>query len=71
MNGSQYARKLYYGFPTYEKIAKDGFNAGLHESKPSNEKKLEEELKAVKEELKSLWETIENPDKFAELLEGM
>ncbi len=71
MDANQYSRKNFYGFPTYQKIAKDAFNAGLESAKPSDVKKLEEELSKTKEELKSLWRTVEDPDAFAELVAGM
>ena len=71
MTGKEYARKHFYGFPTYQKIAEDAFNSGVESANPVNIKKLEEELKKTKEELKSLWRTVEDPDAFSELIAGM
>jgi len=71
MNAKDYADLKYKGFPTYHKIATDAFLAGAKNAKPINTKKLEEELKKVKAELKSLWNTLEDPEKCGELLSGM
>lgn len=71
ITAKQYARKHYYSYPTYMKIAEDAFKAGQENEIPSNVKDLENELKKTKEELKSLWRTIEDPDAFAELIAGI
>ena len=68
MNGTEYSKKMYNGFPTYQKIAKDAFNEGLKQLIPSNEEKLEKELKKVKDELKDLWKTIDDPEGFVNLI---
>lgn len=71
MTPKQYADKLYPHLPSYNKIASDGFKAGLENAKPQNIVKLEQELKSVKKELDSLWKTLEDPEKCGELLSGM
>ena len=71
MTAKEYADGKYKGFPTYNKIARDAFKAGLEQSKPKSTKKLETELAKTKAELKSLWKTLSDPIECGELLAGM
>ena len=71
MTGQKYADSKFKGLPTYHKIAKEAFNSGAENAKPTNVKKLETELKNVKAELKSLWDTLRDPIECGELLAGM
>lgn len=71
MNAKQYSKSKYNGFPTYQKIAEEAFKAGLESAKPKDIKVLEQQLKEVKEELKSLWRTLEDPEECGRLLAGM
>lgn len=65
----------YKPYPTYTQIAKEAFELGFELGKKENQ--TEEfinnkiELKKVKAELKSLWNTLEDPEKCGELLSGM
>ena len=65
----------YRPYPTYIEIAKEAFDSGFELGKSENQtlsaKNNAIELKKVKAELKSLWRTLENPDKCGELLSGM
>ena len=65
----------YRPYPTYTEIAKESFELGFKLGKSQNQtteaKNNAIELKRVKNELKSLWETLENPEKCGELLAGM
>ena len=65
----------YKPYPTYTEIAKEAFEAGFKKGKEVNQSKKAKkdaiELKKVKAELKSLWDTLENPEKCGELLAGM
>jgi hypothetical protein len=71
MTAKQYADKLFGNYPTYHKIASDAYKAGIKNAKPDNVKKLEHDLKKANDELKSLWQTLEDPEKCGELLGGM
>jgi len=71
MGAKEYAKKMYGGLPTYQKIAEDAFKEGAEQAKPKDVVKLEKELKQVKEELRSLWDTLENPRALTDLLAGM
>lgn len=71
MVAKEYAKKLYGGLPTYQKIAEDAFKAGANNSKPKDVVKLEKELKQLKDELRSLWKTLEDPEECGRLLAGM
>lgn len=70
MTATEYA-KQFENYPTYHKIAVDAFNAGKKNAKPANVEKLESELKQAKQELKDLWETINNPENLVEFLGGI
>ena len=67
--------KKYKSYPTYTQIAKEAFEAGFKKGKEVNQsekaRKDAIELKRVKAELKSLWDTLEDPVKCGELLSGM
>lgn len=63
--------KQFEGFPTFQKIARDAFNAGIENAKTPNVQKLENELKEAKKELKELWDTINDPEKFADFIAGL
>ena len=63
--------KQYDGFPTFQSIAIKAFNAGVESAKPVDVKKLEKELQDTKAELRHLWQTLEDPEKCADLLFGM
>ena len=71
MNAKQYSEKHYKGLPTYQKIAEKAFKSGVESAKPQNVKKIEDALRAKTEELKKLWETIDDPEQFAELIAGL
>ena len=47
MNAKEYSKK-YSGYPTYQKIAEDAFNAGVKCAKPANIKKFGRALKTIK-----------------------
>lgn len=69
MTAPEYA-KQFENFPTYHKIAVDAFKAGLENAKTPNIQKLERDLKQAKQELKELWNTLEDPEKCGEFLAG-
>lgn len=71
MTAKQYSEQKYEGQSTYCMIAKDAFIAGAESAKPSNVKKLEDELSKVKAELRSLWDTLEDPEECGKLMAGM
>lgn len=70
MTATEYA-KQFENHPTYHKIAVDAFNTGMANAKPANVEKLEQDLKQAKQELKDLWDTINNPEELGELLGGL
>lgn len=70
MTAKEYAKK-FENYPTFHKIAIDAFNEGLKNAKSPNIKKLENDLKAAKQELKELWSTLEDPEKCGELIAGL
>ena len=70
MTATEYA-KQFENFPTYHKIAVDAFKAGLENAKPKDVQKLEKELKQAKQELKELWNTLEDSEKCGELIAGL
>jgi len=57
----------------FKKVAELAFNAGLKEGR--NEKtdivKLKKELKETKKELKSLYDTLYDPEKCGEFIAGL
>jgi hypothetical protein len=71
MKAKEYSRIHFYGFPTYQKIAEDAFKAGEKNAIPEDVKKLKKDLAQKTLELKKLWETIEDPEQFAELFAGL
>lgn len=70
MTAQEYA-KQFENYPTYHKIAIDAFKAGMENAKPTDILKLEKELNQAKQELKDLWNTLENPDECSELIAGL
>ena len=71
MTPKEYADFHYADFPTFRAIAAEAFKAGLENSKPVNYKMMERKLKKTKAELKSLWNTIEDPEKLCDLISGL
>jgi S-adenosylmethionine/arginine decarboxylase-like enzyme len=70
MTATEYA-KQFENYPTYHKIAVDAFNCGMKNAKKPNIEKLESDLKKTKQELKELWETLQDPEKCSELISGL
>ena len=70
MTATEYA-KQFENYPTYHKIAIDAFKAGMENAKTPDIQKLERDLKQTKQELKDLWNTLEDPEKCGELLAGL
>lgn len=70
MTATEYA-KQFENYPTYHKIAIDAFKAGMENAKMPNIQKLERDLKQAKQELKDLWNTLEDPEKCGELIAGL
>ena len=66
----EYADKHYKGYPNYHKIATKAFKAGVESAKPAYVVNLEKELKETKQELKQLWDTLQDPDECAALIAG-
>ena len=71
MTPKEYADSKYKNLPTYNKIAREAFIAGMKNAKPKGVLRLEKELKQTKDELKALWKTLEDPEECGELLAGM
>ena len=67
----KYALEKYAAYPTYQQIAIDAFNAGFNENSQGYIERLKRENKELKAELKSLWDTLEDPEQCGELLAGM
>lgn len=65
----------YRAYPTYTQIAKEAFEVGLKQGREENKtdkfKQMEKELKKTKDELKSLWKTLEDPEEFGRLIAGL
>lgn len=70
MDAIQYA-KQFENYPTYHKIAIDAFKAGLENAKTPNVLKLESDLKQAKQEIKDLWDTINNPEELGNFIAGL
>ena len=70
MTAKEYSKR-YENYPTFHKISMDAFKAGMENAKTPDIIKLENELKETKRELKSLWDTIQDPEKFCDLIAGL
>lgn len=74
MTAKEYATK-YDGFPTYEKIAKEAFQAGLKEGIRRGSidyiNRLERELKELRQYHKDMEDTLYDPEKLGQLLTGL
>jgi ABC-type amino acid transport substrate-binding protein len=71
MNAKQYADLYFKDQPTYNKIAREAFEAGKVEATPDDIIKLKYELGRAKQELKDLWSTLKDPEECAALIAGL
>ena len=63
--------KQYDNAPNYKIIAERAFKAGLESAKPTDVKRLQNELKEAKKELPDLYDTLYDPEKCGEFLAGL
>tara|TARA_R110000764_G_scaffold239533_1_gene339167 strand:+ start:2119 stop:2343 length:225 start_codon:yes stop_codon:yes gene_type:complete len=65
----------YRPYPTYTQIAKEAFDAGLKigrdEKKTDKTKQIEQELKRLRSYYKTMEETLNDPEKLADLIGGL
>ena len=65
----------YKPYPTYTKIATEAFDAGLKigrdEKKADKNKQMEKELKRLRSYYKNMEETLNDPEKLADLIGGL